>query len=54
MSNPGPQTDSAPQNAPAANFDTPEIQKMYRDITIYVKDTYFPHYNLYQVKMFIL
>jgi len=50
MSNPNTQPNPAGKTAaPTANFEIPEIHKQYRDITIYIKDTYFPHYNLYQV-----
>jgi len=31
----------------------PEIKGLYRDVTVYIRDNFFPHYNLYQVIIFV-
>lgn len=37
--------------APTVILNDSEAQKMYRDTTLYVRETYFPHYNLYNVSI---
>ena len=53
--NPNPQSppnESTPTAAPEVSLNTPEVQKLYRETTVYIRDAYFPHYNLYQVNFY--
>ena len=46
------QTNQASQGESSEKpFDTVEVQSAYKDVTLFIRDAYFPHYNLYQVKI---
>ncbi len=45
-----PQAQAPVQQPPQVlSPDLPEIKGLYRDVTVYIRDNFFPHYNLYQV-----
>ncbi len=53
MTTPSDSTQNTAGNQPAPptpSFEVPEeVHKMYKDTTVFIRDKFFPHYNLYQV-----